>query len=207
MVISFSRERTAVRHSLDRDRDRSTGPGLTRRVALRAMGAAIASTSVAGAPMAWAQQGPQNGRLLDAFRVGDGQWRAMVFVSLSMPMGSLVPLAREAARGGIPLILAGPMGEGFDLARTQQRIREVTELCCEKRPSPAWQINPKQFAAYGIREVPAFVLSRGESVTEFTKLAGDMPLGTALLSIAQRARIAGAAQAAAEVREKIFATR
>jgi conjugal transfer pilus assembly protein TrbC len=153
----------------------------------------------------------QSGPLQDAFRQGardqSAPWQLTVFVSLRMPQASLVSLAREAGRGGARLVLMGSEGEEFDLSATQRQVREINRLCCDKRPQPVWQIDPPQFARYGIRAVPAFVLSKGQSVTDFTKITGDMPLSAALQSMAQQSREPGASDAAKALYAKVFATR
>lgn len=120
----------------------------------------------------------------------------LVFVSFSMPHGSLVRLAEQARRAGAVLVFRGLAG-----ATLREMNARVAPLA---RTGAAMQINPQAFARFGIRAVPTFVVAAGDLSCAVSscgghaqRVAGDVSLDFALERLARQG---GALADAAEAR-------
>lgn len=114
--------------------------------------------------------------------------RLLVFVSFSIPEGSLKRLVDQADRAGATLVLRGLIGGS--LVRTAQRARTLIA-----GRNVGFQIDPQAFDRYGVQVVPTFVLvqagppdttcSSGAcgSSKDFVAVAGDVSIGYALQHI------------------------
>lgn len=108
-----------------------------------------------------------------------------VFVSLSMPRGSLDLLVAEAERTGATLVLRGMVDRS--ISKTVQTIKK---LIGSRQVS--WTIDPEAFTRFQIESVPVFVLTRQGAQTErcgddacfaqddFVRLVGDVSITFAL---------------------------
>jgi conjugal transfer pilus assembly protein TrbC len=108
-----------------------------------------------------------------------------VFVSLSMPRGSLDLLVAEAERTGATLVLRGMADRS--ISKTVQTIKK---LIGSRQVS--WTIDPEAFTRFQIESVPVFVLTRQGAQTErcgddacfaqddFVRLVGDVSITFAL---------------------------
>jgi conjugal transfer pilus assembly protein TrbC len=111
-----------------------------------------------------------------------------VFVSLSMPRGSLDLLVAEAERTGATLVLRGML----------DRSISKTMLAVQKLIGPrqvAWAIDPEAFERFKVETVPVFVLTRqgarfegcGDkacfSQDDYVRLSGDVSITYALDAI------------------------
>ncbi|HNQ03801.1 MAG TPA: type-F conjugative transfer system pilin assembly protein TrbC [Thiobacillaceae bacterium] len=111
-----------------------------------------------------------------------------VFVSLSMPRGSLELLVAEAERTGATLVLRGMV----------DRSISKTMLAVQKLIGPrqvAWAIDPDAFARFRVESVPVFVMTRQGARIEgcgdeacftqddYVRLAGDVSIPYALDAI------------------------
>ena len=111
-----------------------------------------------------------------------------VFVSLSMPRGSLELLVAEAERTGATLVLRGMV----------DRSISKTMLAVQKLIGPrrvAWAIDPEAFARFRVETVPVFLLTRQGARSEgcgdeacfsqddYVHLAGDVSITYALDAI------------------------
>ena len=104
--------------------------------------------------------------------------RLQIFVSASMPRQLLKSYANEASIHGGVLVFRGlPNGS----------IHALSELVMEIGQEAAMNIDDEAFAAYGIKNVPAIVLSSSKSIFEgvnseenFDKVSGSITLKAAL---------------------------
>ena len=111
-----------------------------------------------------------------------------VFVSLSMPRGSLELLVAEAERTSATLVLRGMV----------DRSISKTMLAVQKLIGPrlvAWAIDPDAFARFRVESVPVFVLTRQGvrvegcsdeacfSQDDYVRLSGDVSITYALDAI------------------------
>jgi conjugal transfer pilus assembly protein TrbC len=111
-----------------------------------------------------------------------------VFVSLSMPRGSLELLVAEAERTGATLVLRGMVDRSIS-----KTMFAVQKLIGPRRV--AWAIDPDAFARFQVESVPVFVLTRpgarfegcgGEACfpqDDYVRLAGDVSIAYALDAI------------------------
>ncbi|WP_377705312.1 type-F conjugative transfer system pilin assembly protein TrbC [Pseudoduganella sp. UC29_71] len=118
--------------------------------------------------------------------------RLSVFISLSMPEGTLRRLAADAPRAGAVLVLRGLLDGS--MTKTAARIRQLTG-----GGQAVVQIDPKAFARFGISHVPAVVLAREAAAATacqengcaapngYVSVAGDVTLGYALDHVARSA--------------------
>ena len=81
----------------------------------------------------------------------------MIFASLGMPTQSLIALVREAHRIGLPIILRG-FYKG-DTRATSKRIYQIVYPKGSKESMGGFVIDPNWFTMYGIKKVPAFVVT------------------------------------------------
>ncbi len=113
----------------------------------------------------------------------------MVFVSLSMPEGSLMRLTHQAARSGAVLVLRGLKNNS--LKATAEALRKY-----EQQAKATWQINPPAFTKFGVKAVPTFVLDKSDQALSagadgcadpgaFAAVTGDVSLDFALEHIAR----------------------
>jgi conjugal transfer pilus assembly protein TrbC len=111
-----------------------------------------------------------------------------VFVSLSMPRGSLELLVAEAERTGATLVLRGMVDRSIS-----KTMRAVQKLIGQRKV--AWAIDPDAFARFRVETVPVFVLTRqgarfegcGDEACfqqdDYVRLAGDVSIAYALDAI------------------------
>ena len=76
-----------------------------------------------------------------------------VFISSSLPMGSLLALAKDAASLDAPLIIRGLVGSSL-----QETLLNLKDLVAE---GAGVEVDPLPFEAYGVEAVPAVVLTCG----------------------------------------------
>lgn len=111
----------------------------------------------------------------------------LVFVSLSMPEGSLMRLAQQAERAGAVLVLRGLKNNSFK--ETAEAIRKY-----EQKTKATWQINPPAFTKFNVKSVPAFVLAKADQALSpgadgcadpgaYAAVSGDVSLDFALEAI------------------------
>lgn len=111
-----------------------------------------------------------------------------VFVSLSMPRGSLELLVAEAERTGATLVLRGMVDRSIS-----KTMLAVQKLIGSRQV--AWAIDPDAFARFQVETVPVFVLTRqgarfegcGDEACfpqdDYARLAGDVSITYALDAI------------------------
>lgn len=112
----------------------------------------------------------------------------LVLVSFSMPAEALQNLARQADKAGAVLVLRG-MVDG-SLTSTTKAIQSVLG---DKAGDSTFQVNPNVFRAYGVQDVPAFVIAKkpadGDSAcelgTDYVSVRGDVTLAYALRKLGE----------------------
>jgi conjugal transfer pilus assembly protein TrbC len=127
-----------------------------------------------------------------------------VFVSDRLSDTTLVPLARDARRAGMTLVVNGFWG---DLNATRQRVAAINEACCGKN-GPHWQVNPLLFQRYQVKAVPSFVVAvgPGNGAQEYSKVTGEMSVANALKFFGQQSRIEPVRRFASAAYTRAFAT-
>ncbi|MBS0905805.1 type-F conjugative transfer system pilin assembly protein TrbC, partial [Pantoea dispersa] len=103
--------------------------------------------------------------------------RAVYFVSLGIPEEGLLPMFADARRFGIPATLRGLLNNDF-----RQTAEKMFELSKKDRQAGV-QIDPTLFQQYGIKAVPALVVTCGG---KFDVLYGSLPVQQALEEVRQR---------------------
>jgi len=112
----------------------------------------------------------------------------MVFVSLAMPDQTLQAINQQAARLKVPVFIRGFYHN--DLTATVNRIAEIMGIDLKEPKSKqqafgGFSIDPVRFEAFGINEVPAFVLvdpnvilndEQGINENDFEVLTGNIAL-------------------------------
>lgn len=158
--------------------------------ALTAVNVLLGATLAALTPHANADEAGET--MLESIR---GGWSTFVFVSTEMPHGALVDLALEASRTHAKLVLRGfprpsTAGAPLDLQGVGAFVAKVNADCCKDK-GPSWLIDPRLYDRYAVRGVPSFVIAWGESAApqEFSQVAGDMSLATALKYLAQESHV------------------
>jgi conjugal transfer pilus assembly protein TrbC len=133
-----------------------------------------------------------------------GQPGGYVFVSERVSDTSLIPLARDAQRAGLTIVLNGFWG---DLNQTRQRVARINDACCGKHGA-RWQINPLLFQRYQVTAAPSFVLSvgPGSGAQDFSKVTGEMSVANALKAFAQQSKLPAVRRFAALTYTKAFAS-
>lgn len=123
----------------------------------------------------------------------------MIFVSLSMPEGSLTRLVYQAQRSGGVLVLRGLKNNS--LKATAEALRKYEQLA-----KATWQINPPAFTKFRVKVVPTFVVAKSKEALSpsvdgcadpgaFAAVAGDVSLDFALEHITRvRPDMEGVAQ-------------
>jgi type-F conjugative transfer system pilin assembly protein TrbC len=76
-----------------------------------------------------------------------------VFISSSLPMVSLIAIAKDAAELDAPLIIRGLVGSSL-----QETLLSLKDLVAE---GAGLEVDPLPFEAYGVEAVPAVVLTCG----------------------------------------------
>jgi len=103
--------------------------------------------------------------------------RAVYFVSLGIPEEGLLPMLSDARRFGIPATLRGLLNNDF--RQTAEKMFELSK----KDKQAGVQIAPPLFQQYGIKAVPALVVTCGG---KFDVLYGSLPVQQALEEVRQR---------------------
>lgn len=139
------------------------------------------------------------GQIAESFRslpisrpsASTGRAELMVFVSLSMPKGSLERIVAESERTGAVLVLRGLKGNS--LTRMGE---EIAQLIGKRNVSAI--VHPPAFTQFKITQVPALVLAQTSqasrigtdgcaSPSSFVKVDGDVSQGYALDLIERQA--------------------
>ncbi|MGX9520544.1 type-F conjugative transfer system pilin assembly protein TrbC [Vibrio mediterranei] len=86
-----------------------------------------------------------------------------IFVSLSMPQSSLIPLFRQASELGAPVMIRGVLPQGF-----KATIDAVYQLMAQMEqqhlpPLGGVSIDPHAFTTWHVTRVPTFVLQEAET--------------------------------------------
>jgi conjugal transfer pilus assembly protein TrbC len=159
-----------------------------------------------GAVLAALSAGAHAQSLFDSMREASaaGQPGGFVFVSERVSDTSLIPLARDAQRAGLTIVLNGFWG---DLDGTRQRVARINDACCGKNGA-RWQINPLLFQRYQVTAVPSFVVSVGPGARkkDFSKVSGEMSVANALKVFAQQSTLPAVRRFATLTYTKAFAT-
>lgn len=159
-----------------------------------------------GAALAAVTTGAGAQSLFDSMREASaaGQPGGFVFVSERVSDTSLIPLARDAQRAGLTIVLNGFWG---DINETRQRVARINDACCGKTGA-RWQINPLLFQRYQVTAVPSFILSVGPGVRpqDFSKVTGEMSVANALKAFAQQSTVPAVRRFATLTYTKAFAT-
>lgn len=146
--------------------------------------------------------------MYEAFRDPNANtMRAFIFVSMKLPDATLIALARDSRRAGVGMVLQGFIHEGpRGLEDTKAKIAAINRACCDKNVAN-WQINPMLYQRYNVKAVPAFVIAKGSgnSVADYSKISGEMSLGTALKFFAQESKIPDIRKRAGQVYYQTFA--
>lgn len=161
---------------------------------------------VLAAGLAIAGTGVQAQSLFDSMRDASAAGRpgGYLFVSEQVSDTALIPLARDAQRAGLTLVLNGFWG---DINLTRQRVARINDACCGKNGA-RWQINPLLFQRYQVTAVPSFVLSVGPGARpeDFSRVTGEMSVANALKTFAQQSTLPAVRRFAAMTYTKAFAT-
>lgn len=156
--------------------------------------------------IAGAGAGVQAQSLFDSMRdtSAAGQPGGYVFVSERVSDTSLIPLARDAQRAGLTIVLNGFWG---DINGTRQRVARINDACCGKNGA-RWQINPMLFERYQVTAVPSFVVAVGPGAgpQDFSKVTGEMSVANALKTFAQQSKLPTVRRFAAMTYTNAFAT-
>ncbi|WP_416414465.1 type-F conjugative transfer system pilin assembly protein TrbC [Pantoea sp. App145] len=110
--------------------------------------------------------------------------KAVYFVSLSIPEEGLLPMLQDARHFGIPATLRGLLDNDF--RKTASAIFELSK----KDRQAGVQIDPTLYEQYGIKAVPALVVTCG---SRFDVLYGSLPVKQALEEVKQRGDCAATA--------------
>ncbi|KGT92346.1 type-F conjugative transfer system pilin assembly protein TrbC [Enterobacter cancerogenus] len=110
--------------------------------------------------------------------------RAVYFVSLGIPEEGLLPMLADVRRFGIPATLRGLLNNDF--RQTAEKMFELSK----KDKQAGVQIDPTLYQQYGIKAVPALVVTCGG---KFDVLYGSLPVQQALEEVKQRGDCAGTA--------------
>ncbi|PTT93021.1 hypothetical protein DBR42_00850 [Pelomonas sp. HMWF004] len=134
-------------------------------------------------------------------------WVSYIVVSSSLPQRQLVSLARDAAVSNSVMVLNGFVNGQNSIPEAQRFITEINQQCCTREKPSRWIIDPKLVARYSVRAAPTFILARGESMqpADWSKVAGDLDLASALKVFAQKSRSADLRQQATDLYNKTFA--
>lgn len=112
--------------------------------------------------------------------------RALYFVSFSIPEEGLIRMLPEARTLGIPALVNGLIDNDF--RKTAEAVFRITR----EKNTGGVQIDPTQFAKYGITSVPALVVTCGE---RYDLIRGNIRLKAALERVAKEGEYAPVAEA------------
>lgn len=119
----------------------------------------------------------------------------MVFVSLSMPKGSLERAARDTRKAGASLIMRG-VSKGVGPGRWVQSMAALEPLT---KNGGEVSLHPDLFERYSIKRVPAIVVAAEPSAgcsedacREYAVIYGDVSLSYALERLTDRTDVIGA---------------
>jgi conjugal transfer pilus assembly protein TrbC len=119
----------------------------------------------------------------------------MVFVSLSMPKGSLERAARDSRKAGASLIMRG-VSKGVGPGRWVQSMAALEPLT---QNGGEVSLHPDLFERYGIKRVPAIVVAAEpnagcaeDACRQFAVIYGDVSLAYALERLTDRTDVIGA---------------
>ena len=128
----------------------------------------------------------------------------MIFASLGMPKQSLIALVRQAHRLGLPVILRG-FYKG-DARLTAKVIRSIVYPTGSKEPIGGFVTDPNWYSMYGIKKVPAFVVTdqlmpcnsktvqQGCVATDYDIVYGNVSISTALKAVVSKGKFKEKAQ-------------
>lgn len=100
----------------------------------------------------------------------------VILVSFAMPDSSLIRLARDAGRAGVPLVLRGLVDNS--ITATAPKIH-----ASDPKGQADWQVDPRPFRALEIQGVPVFAVRTKQG---WEVVRGDVSLSYALRELAQR---------------------
>lgn len=112
--------------------------------------------------------------------------RALYFLSFSIPEDGLIRMLPEARALGIPALVNGLIDNDF--RKTAEAVFRITR----EKNTGGVQIDPMQFAKYGITSVPALVVTCGE---RYDLIRGNIRLKAALERVAKEGECAPVAEA------------
>ncbi|UJS26416.1 type-F conjugative transfer system pilin assembly protein TrbC [Thiothrix winogradskyi] len=123
------------------------------------------------------------------------QAELLVLVSFSMPKEALQNLAQQADKAGAVLVLRGLVEDSLD--KTAKAIQAVVEPGADA----TFQVNPNVFRAYGVQDVPSFVIAKSpakddstcEPGTDYVAVRGDVTLEYALRKLGENPSFAATA--------------
>ncbi|EBQ9092859.1 type-F conjugative transfer system pilin assembly protein TrbC [Salmonella enterica subsp. enterica serovar Richmond] len=115
------------------------------------------------------------------------QARALYFVSFSIPEEGLIRMLPEARELNIPAVVNGLIEN--DMRKTAEAVFRITR----EKNTGGVQIDPTQFARFGITSVPALVVTCGESTYDIVR--GNIRLRQALERVASEGDCASTAKA------------
>ena len=112
--------------------------------------------------------------------------RALYFVSFSIPEDGLKRMLPEARSLGIPALVNGLIDNDF------RKTAEAVFRVAREKNSGGVQIDPTQFAKYGITTVPALVVTCGQ---KYDVIRGNIRLKAALERVSKEGECASVAEA------------
>ncbi len=123
------------------------------------------------------------------------QAELLVLVSFSMPKEALQNLAQQADKAGAVLVLRGLVEDSLD--KTAKAIQAVVGSGADA----TFQVNPNVFRAYGVQDVPSFVIAKPpakddstcEPGTDYVSVRGDVTLEYALRKLGENPSFAATA--------------
>lgn len=110
--------------------------------------------------------------------------QALYFVSLGIPEEGLLPMLQDARRFGIPATLRGLLDNDF------RKTASVMFELSKKDKGAGVQIDPTLFQQYGIKAVPALVVTCKD---KYDVLYGSLPVQQALEEVKRRGDCAATA--------------
>ena len=133
---------------------------------------------------AWVQRLTRKSQMASAHRKKTPQ--ALYFVSFSIPEEGLMRMLPEARALGIPAMVNGLIDNDF--RKTAEAVFRITR----EKNTGGVQIDPTQFAKYGITSVPALVVTCGD---RYDLIRGNIRLNAALERVAREGECASVAEA------------
>lgn len=147
---------------------------------------------------------PTCAQMIDSMKSRD-PWRLYVFVSTSMPAGSLIGLAREASRARATMVLRGFPTDDSGIHGAREYVAKINQACCD-RQGPGWLVHPSLFQSFRVRAVPAFALTQTDDPQDHLSgiVTGDMSIANALKFFAQESQHASLRNAASKTYDQAF---